>query len=124
MGVDNQYFKYYDNEDYDMATKVARIRFDRPEYIGGSHKEGSKKPWTLKPMEKQMLINILKQENTDEKGYTNWQAMIIRWNRDNFHLSKEDTIAGNLDKGRCSPKMPKHIKPLPINYPMPDYTLL
>ena len=121
---DNRYFKYYNSEYNSTATKVARIRIDKPEYVGGNHKERDLKKWILSNKEKQELIEILKTPSNDYPGYTKWQDIIITYNRDNFHLKAEDTIKGNLDKGTRNPTLPKHIVPFDIDTPMPNYLQL
>ena len=124
MIVDNRYFKYYNSQFYDTATKVARIRMNKADYVGGIHKEKGLEKWNLTHREKQYLVKILSSPSEDHKGFNRWQDVIITYNRDNFHLSAEDTIKGKFDKAQCSPNMPKHIKPFPIDYPMPDYLQL
>lgn len=118
---DNRYFKYYDSEYSSTASKVARIRIDRPDYVGGNHKERNLKKWTLSKNEKQFLMTILKSESDDYKGLTKWQDILITYNRDNFHIKAEDTINGNIDKGTRNPLLIDKIKPFPIDYPMPNY---
>lgn len=121
---DNRYFKYYNSEYNSTATKVARIRIDKPEYVGGTHKERNLKKWILSNKEKQYLMKILTTPSNDYPGYTKWQDILITYNRDNFHLKAEDTINGNLDKGTRNPTLPKHVVPFNINTPMPDYLQL
>ena len=121
MRADNRYFKYYNNMHYSVATKVARIRIDEARYVGGNHKEGNKKKWVLTPSEKQELVDILNGPSEEVPGYTRWQDILITFNRDNFNLSTQRTLAGDLDDSQRNPHMPKHIKPFPIDYPMPNY---
>ena len=118
---DNRYFKYYDSQFVSSASKVARIRIDKNEYVGGNHKERNLKKWELSNREKQYLMQILHSPSEEHKGLTKWHDILITYNRDNFLLKAEDTINGNLDKAVASPVLPNHVKPFPINYPMPDY---
>lgn len=121
MGVDNQYFKYYDSMYYNNAKKVARIRIDKSEYVGGKHREHGIKPWILSNKDKKELVDILKGPSKEHEGLTRWQDIIITYNKDNFDISSLDTINGNLNVENRNPKMPKHIKPFSIDYPMPNY---
>lgn len=121
MGVDNMYFKYYDCSLYTMANKVARIRLDKPKYVGGNHKEGTKKKWVLSERDKKELVELLKSPSDEHEGLTKWQDVIITYNDDNFNLKAKQTINGELDKAQRDPKMPSHLVPLPIDLPMPNY---
>lgn len=121
---DNRYFKYYNSEYNSTATKVARIRIDKAEYVGSNHRERNLKKWILSNKEKQELIEILKTFSDDYPGYTKWHDILITYNRDNFHLNAQDTINGNLEKGTRNPSLPSHVKPFSIDTPMPDYTQL
>ena len=121
---DNRYFKYYNSEYNSTATKVARIRIDKPAYVGGNHKERNLDVWNLSAREKQYLIEILSTPSDDYPGYTKWHDILITYNRDNFHISAKDTIEGNLTKGTRNPSLPDYIVPFDINTPIPDYTKL
>ena len=118
---DNRYFKYYDSEYSNMAKKVSRIRIDRPEYVGGNHKERNIKKWVLSDKEKQYLVQILKSPSDDYPNLIKWQDILITYNRDNFHIKAEDTIKGNINCNSRNPLLPDYIKPFPIDYPMPNY---
>lgn len=118
---DNRYFKYYNSAFVSSATKVARIRIDKAEYVGGNHKERNLTKWILSNRELRELVEILQTPSDEHIGYTKWQDILITYNRDNFHLSAQDTIAGNLAKGVRSPELPSSVEPFPIDYPMPDY---
>lgn len=124
MATDNQYFKYYNNSLIRLATKVARIRIDRPEYVGGFHRERNFGKWSLIEKEKRELIEILKGESDDHPTYTRWQEIIMTYNRDNFNISFKDSKNNNFKNYQRDPKMPDYIKPFDINYPMPDYMKL
>lgn len=124
MATDNKYFKYYNSSSIDMATMVARIRIDRPTYVGGTHRERNLKKWILTDKEKKELVQILSGNSLRYIGYTRWHDIIITYNFDNFNLTPEQTISGDLDDSQRSPRMPKHLMPLAINTPMPDYIKL
>ena len=121
MTVDNRYFKYYNRSTVPSATQVARIRLDKPEYVGGLRRENGKKKWILTKREKEELIEILKGQSTDQPGYTRWQEVLMTYNRDNFNLSFSDSKSNDFSKAQKDPKMSKYLKPFPIDYPMPDY---
>lgn len=124
LHVDNQYIKYYDNEYYNEAKRVARIRINEPRYVGGNHKEGNKENWILSEKEKKVFIELLKKPCKRNPQFTNWQQIILTYNADNFHIY--EPIKGDMTKykGRKAPSMPEHLLPFPIDYPMPDYTEL
>lgn len=121
---DNRYFKYYNNSRYNNATKVARIRLDKPIYVGGIHKEKGLEQWILTDIERKELICLLNSPSDEYIGLTRWQSILIRYNADNFFLTSQQTINDELSKADMDPKMPKYIKPFPIDYPMPDYNQL
>lgn len=124
MSVDNMYMKYYNSSLYTLATKVARIRLDKPEYVGGNHRERNLKKWILTEKEKKELIELLKQPSDKYQGYSKWHDVIITYNDDNFNLSFSQTVNAEFEKAQRDPKMPNHLVPLPIDLPMPDYTQL
>ena len=124
MGVNNMYFKYYNCSTIPSATHVARIRMDKPEYVGGNHREGTKKKWILTDTEKRELVELLSSKSEEHPDLTYWQEILLTYNRDNFNLSAKDTIEGNFAKAQKDPKMPEYLQPLPIDYPMPDYLQL
>lgn len=121
MVVDNRYFKYYNSATINSATKVARIRIDKPQYVGGIYKERNLQKWVLTKKEVKELYNLLQTPSDDYDGLTKWQDILVTYNRDNFLLSVKDSIAGNFEKVQKDPKMPKYIEPFTINYPMPNY---
>ena len=121
MATDNQYFKYYNNSLMRLATKVARIRLNRPQYVGGIHKERNFRKWVLTNKEKHELVQILQGSSEDQPRYTRWQELLMTYNRDNFNISFNDSKQGNLENQQRDPKMPDYIQPYDINAPMPNY---
>ena len=121
MGANNQYFKYYDCSTIPSATKVARIRLDRPEYVGGNHRERNLQKWILTTKEKQELVDILMGPSDEFDGLNRWQDIIITYNKDNFNLTTRDILAGDFSRAQRDPKMSDKIQPLPLDYPMPNY---
>lgn len=107
----NEYFKYLDSFSYIKADKVARISLQSPEYI--EHAD-SKKSWKLTSKEKKELVMLMNKESRVYKGYSNWQATLIRYNFDNFFINPLDTIEGTFDKV-------KYPQAFEIDYPMPNY---
>ena len=128
MHSENRYFKYYNSDSPDMATKVARIRIDRPEYVGGTHMEknsqGKVEKWILSDKDKKTFIQLLNSPSDDNDGCTKWQDILIRWNRDNFGIPAKKTIANQIDGYQAKPGLLDECKPFPIDFPMPDYTQL
>ena len=121
LKVDNRYIKYYNNEFYIEADKVARIRIDKPEYVGGTHKELDKQSWILSEEEKRIFVELLNKPSKKDSNYTNWQIILLTYNRDNFHIY--EPIKGDMTvyKDKKSPSMPEYLLPFPIDYPMPNY---
>ena len=74
--------------------------------------------------EKKELIELLNQPSDKYQGYSKWQDIIVTYNDDNFNLSFNQTVNGEFDKAQRNSKMPKHLVPLPIDLPMPDYMKL
>ena len=113
MKSDNCYFKFYNSDSPDDATKVARIRIDRPYYVGGIHRESNSKgiveKWVLSDKEKQLLIKLLKTESIDNAGCNKWQDILIRWNRDNFGIPASKTIKGETGGYKAKPGVLKRI---------------
>lgn len=124
MSTDNQYFKYYNCSTIPSATKVARIRLDRPEYVGGNHRERNLKKWILTESEKKELIEILEGPSSEHEGFNRWQEVLMTYNRDNFQIPFNDSKINDFSKANRDPKMPDYIKPYDINTPIPDYLKL
>lgn len=128
MNAENRYFKFYDSDSPDMASKVARIRIDRAEYVGGDHKEknsqGKVEKWILSDKDKKILLTLLKSPSDDNDNCTKWQDILIRWNRDNFGIPAKKTISGEIEGYQAKPGLLDDCKPFPIDYPMPDYNKL
>lgn len=128
MSAENRYFKFYNSDSPDMASMVARIRIDRPEYVGGNHKEsnsqGKVEKWILTPANKKLLIQLLNSPSDDNDNCTKWQDILIRWNRDNFGVPAKKTIANDFTGYQAKPGLMTGLQPFPIDYPMPDYMKL
>ena len=110
---ENDYFKYYDSFSYRKANHIARISLKSPQYLKHKNKDG-KKNWILTNKEKKELIQLMQEDSTNHKGFTNWQATLIQYNFDNFYISFDDTKNGTFDKK-------KYPKAFDINTPMPNY---
>lgn len=111
-GRNNKYFKYINSTSYTKATKVARISMFTEEYL--IHKDpAGKQAWKLTNLEKKQLLNLLNSDNKEYKSITNWQAILVPYNKDNFGLFVQETING-FDKE-------EYPDAFPIDYPMPNY---
>lgn len=125
MHAENRYFKFYDSDSPDDATKVARIRIDRAEYVGGQHNEtnsrGKLENWILSQKEKRIFLILLNSPSDDNEGCNKWQDILIRWNRDNFGIPARKTISGEIQGYQAKPGLLDDCKPFPIDYPMPNY---
>lgn len=125
MGVDNRYFKFYNNDSPAYASKVARIRIDRAEYVGGNHNESNKQGkvenWILTNREKRLLITLLNSPSDDNVNCTKWQDILIRWNRDNFRIPANKTVTGQIDGYQAKKGVLDNIKPFSIDTIMPNY---
>lgn len=121
MSIDNLYFKYYNCSTIPSATKVARIRIDKPCYVGGNHKELNKQKWILSKNEVRELIEILKSPSDEYDGLNKWQDIIITYNKDNFNLTTKQCLKNDFSSIQKDPKMPEYLQPLDINTVIPDY---
>jgi len=128
MVVDNMYFKYYDNFSYQLASKVARIRIDKPEYVGGNHKEsnnaGRLQKWELSKSDVKVLMELLQSPSKDHPGYNKWQDIIIQFNHANFGLSLKEMEAGDYGQEEKDPILPDSVHSFKLDTPIPDYTEL
>lgn len=115
-GYNNKYFKYLNGASYQKADKVARISMLNPVYL--EHVDyDSKDNWKLTSREKKELVNLMNQTNKKYDPCTNWQAVLITYNEDNFAIDFDETINGTFDKAEFPDAFP-------IDFPMPDYTKL
>lgn len=88
------YFKVYNAESEQKATKVARIYFNRPEYVYPEHKESGKKVWYFNSLERKLLNNILSDPDI-------WGQLVIALNKVTYLLewySKPDYT--KLERGK------------------------
>lgn len=115
----NRYMKFYNvaKDPTHLATKVARIYVEKPEYVKG-HKEHGIKEWILTEKEKRQFVKLLQSPYSRNPNITNWQQVICTFNDGFYDIDPQDTINGNiphedLDNGA-----------LTIDYPMPDYLQL
>jgi hypothetical protein len=108
-----QYFKFYNHQDYKRATKIARIRFDEPEYIIHGNFDG-KENWNLNSKERKVLIKELKKYSFTLESYrlNYFQFLICQYNLQAYGVSYLDTVNKKNKKG------------LPIDLEMPDYMKL
>ncbi|MGN0820690.1 MAG: hypothetical protein ACI4OX_02780 [Akkermansia sp.] len=117
------YFKVYDHANYRQATKCAGISFLSPEYV---IRAGEEREWKFSnKKEKRLLINFLNSKRRGKKDtelrMTNWQYTIALWNVEmGFIDDAEEAWAYTMEN--TNPHDADF--PLPIDLPMPDYTLL
>lgn len=115
-GHNNKYFKYLNGASYQKADRVARISMLKPAYLEHVDYDG-KDNWKLTSKEKKELVDLMRQTNKKYAPCTNWQAVLITYNEDNFAIDFDETINGTFDKTEFPDA-------LDINYPMPEYTKL
>ena len=90
------YFKFLNNSNYQRATKIIRILFNRCDYV--IHNDG-KELWHLSNKDKKLLIEILNKRSTKYKDYTNWEAAKFDWNLEYLEemLDIDEYYKGNYD---------------------------
>ena len=94
---DNRYFKIFNNDSVSKATKVARISMINPRYMTHRNDDG-KENWILTLSEKRYLINILNQKIKINPNITNWQRIILTYNRDSFQIDPDNLITNEMTK--------------------------
>lgn len=115
----NRYLKFYNvaKDPTHLATKVARIYIEKPEYVK-SHKEHGIKEWILTEKEKRLFVKLLQSPYKRNPQITNWQQVICTFNDGFYDISPEDTIAGNIEQEDLDNGA------LTLDFPMPDYLKL
>ena len=114
----NAYFKYFNNSDFNKATKVIRILFKDIDYV--VHKDG-KQLWKINTKEKKLLIEILKKESNRYKGYTNWDAAKFDWNYEYLEEMIDSDLYFNGYYDEMYKDNPGYV---PSTLKMPDYSRL
>lgn len=74
------YFKYYNSDLYQKATKVARINFRTSEKVHHRNDDG-KEDWIISSKEKKVLCDFLDQPSKFGPG-TNWEYALFSWNHE------------------------------------------
>lgn len=110
--VNTEYFKVYNNEFPDKATKIARIKFRTCEYVIHNN-NGRKTVWFPDRDEIRNLVRILNYPSAKDKGFTVWQSLILSFNFENG-LDFEAT----QNNRSVNPAYPDY---LPIDLEIPDY---
>ena len=116
-GLNVDYFKFYNHQDFERADKVCRISMRSPKYIEHANVDG-KKNWVLSSRERKMLMECMA-ERSSSNGWTLWEQLIIAFNKEKpgLQLDEDETVMNTMD----NLVYPDH---LPIDLPMPDYRLL
>lgn len=117
------YFKLYNRESPEKATRLSRIDFDAPKYI--IHRD--RLPlWKLDGREKKDLINFLDKQYPEER-HTNWEHLVFLWNSEYLSQNGIDILKGKFFDGSYNKgekyeiKNPNYIQ---SNIPRPDYMKL
>lgn len=105
-----EYFKIYNHINTEVAQKIARIEFRKPEYVIHSD---NKEKWYLNSAERKILVYVLKMESEKYDGYTNFQSAIIDFNN-------EKGLSPKFSKQNFVKDL-KYPEYLPIDLPMPNY---
>lgn len=111
------YFKFYDRESWQKATKVARISFLSPKLI--SHNSGRIKPWTqLSKNDIENLHDYLDSPYRQDSRLTVWDALKYSWNYEfGFYMGDiYSYLRGDWDEDHCD--HPSYIK---STLECPDY---
>lgn len=77
----NEYFKIYNSDKYSSAENIARIKFREPSYVVHNENRHGKKNYKLVSDEKDDLIDFLNSKNHKKPELTNWEYVIILFNR-------------------------------------------
>lgn len=77
----NEYFKVYNNINPNKATKVARIKFRKPEYIIYDNNNGIEN-WFLNSIEKRSLMRILISPSSLYPDRIVWNELIRLFNKE------------------------------------------
>ena len=112
--IGNQYFKVINAKRFESATKMARISFEEPKYIIHSKNYG-KDIWFLDSHERRLLVSIL--ETKQKNGLTYGEEAIIQYNSECLGINRDNQYDMTAEQLR-------DLHGLPLNTPMPDYTLL
>lgn len=75
----NPYFKFYNADNYNKATKIIRVLFKKADYV--VHNDG-KELWELNSKEKKLLIKVLNEPSQYYPDITTWQAAKFDWDRE------------------------------------------
>lgn len=113
--IGNEYFKVYNSASYRKATKECRILFDKPEYVIHRNENG-KQNWIMNSKERKNLVWFLNQPSDVFPELSIWKTAIVLFNREKG-LKKSQTMENFVDNR-------KYPDFLPIDLPMPNYTLL
>ena len=122
-GYNNQYFKLYNSNLISKATKVARISMLKPNYLIHKNDDG-KENWILNNKEKKDLVNLLKKPMKIYSFITNWQYMILVYNRDNFDIDELDLLSGEISIKEYNDNVKFIENALPLDLKIPDYMKL
>lgn len=81
--VGNCYFKYYNRENYNIATHVTRLNLRKPNKIIHKNRDG-KKEWQLNSIDKKAICQYLDQTSRYgvQFGATNWDYTLYSWNNE------------------------------------------
>ena len=112
-----EYFKLYDSDSFDKATKIARISFREPKYV--IHKdENGLQPWIFNNREKKLLIEYLNlKENFYNRELTYFQIAIVKHNFESgLGNSEFDCLNKTIEL--------KNNKYLKLDLQIPNYLLL
>ncbi len=97
--IKTPYFKVYDADNWRKATKVARLTFFEPKWIG--HTGGHIPPWIiLTEQDIQNIEDYFKSPSRDTPGAKVWDVLKYRWNDEyGFYMrSFADYIRGEYDE--------------------------
>ena len=122
---DNRYFKYLDSKSYSRAKKVKRISLINPKYMNHKDEHG-KIEWDLTDIEIDRMIDIL---NTKKGNITNWQKILLTYNKDNCSLDDSLIISGDMKFDEYNELVDKNNqkhnrRAFRLDYQMPDYSKL
>lgn len=116
------YFMFYNSVDFYKATKEIRILFTDSANICNQSKY-TRSLWKLNDIEKQSLVEILKQPSSKYSNMTVWETCKYIWDWECFVVTfyRDKYINGEYDKDRAFMENSNYV---PYSLEMPDYTKL
>ena len=121
------YFKFYNGDDVHRGVEVARISYERAEYVE-THSSGGHPLFRLSHKQKKALVKFFNEPFDNDPTITNWQYAIIQHNNEKCRKGAVSGRSLHIDFRKLT-RAVKDADPelkfaLPIDLPMPNYMAL